>query len=551
MGTALSLLCIAILCLCAPSGGVVIHWRVVVWQQHGLELPLVIDFIRVVFAATVSLIARQVYIFSSSYIVAEKHSVRFHLLVLRFVFSMYTLIFVPHLVFVLLGWDGLGITSYLLVIYFNSRKSFNAGLLTALTNRLGDRAILILIATFAQAGSLSYGLTNSLAMPGLWPMPLLIFAACTKRAQLPFSAWLPAAMAAPTPVSALVHSSTLVTAGVYLLVRYNSLLQRNNCVAYLYVLGTLTMFIAGLAAIGEMDIKKVVALSTLSQLGVIICTLGAGWPQVAFFHLILHAFFKAVLFIVVGYIIHRAADYQDMRIVGILPQRFPVLLAAFTGANLSLCGAPFTRGFFSKDMCIELIATTSGRVLLMLLFYVATLLTAAYSWRLAKVVFLKRSLKRTIDFTEDTDHSSVRATFILFTLRIVGGAWLRSWAGGGQDINISSDIKRLTILVISAGVVVGRKPHALVSVATTLKVRGAIVIWFLPWVSSSGGSLTFLMSGQASRSYIDLKWTESIIAEPGVAVSTSGLNLEKSVARVWSTFTPIVTLIAVLAFYIY
>lgn len=186
-------------------------------------------------------------------------------------------------------------------------------------------------------------------------------------------------MAAPTPVSALVHSSTLVTAGVYLLVRYYTLLQRNVNVFYIYILGTLTILIAGLAAIGEVDIKKVVALSTLSQLGVIICTLGAGWPQVAFFHLILHAFFKAVLFIVVGYIIHRASDYQDMRMVGILPHRFPVMLAVFSGANLSLCGAPFTRGFFSKDICIEIVARTSGSLVLMFLFYLATLLTAAYS----------------------------------------------------------------------------------------------------------------------------------------------------------------------------
>lgn len=137
------------------------------WQSQGLEIPVVIDFTRVIFAATVRLIASQVYLFSQSYMLIEKFSVRFHMLVLRFVLSIYTLIFVPHLVFVLLGWDALGITSYLLVIYFHSRKSFNAGFLTAMTNRLGDSAILILIATSTKTGALSYGILRSLSLTEL------------------------------------------------------------------------------------------------------------------------------------------------------------------------------------------------------------------------------------------------------------------------------------------------------------------------------------------------------------------------------------------------
>merc|ERR1712002_1066430 len=142
---------------------------------------------------------------------------------------------------------------------------------------------------------------------------LIVLSACTKRAQIPFSAWLPAAIAAPTPVSALVHSSTLVTAGVYLLIRINIFLVNTTASTVLIITGTLTIFMAGCAAILEIDIKKVIALSTLSQLGVIIIIIGAGAPVLAYFHLLSHAFFKAILFICAGIIIHNIKDYQDIR----------------------------------------------------------------------------------------------------------------------------------------------------------------------------------------------------------------------------------------------
>jgi len=146
---------------------------------------------------------------------------------------------------------------------------------------------------------------------------VIILSACTKRAQMPFSAWLPAAMAAPTPVSALVHSSTLVTAGVYLLIRINILLVNLQLLEGLIFLGTCTILIAGGAAILEIDIKKIIALSTLSQLGVIIIVLGAGSPILSYFHLLSHAFFKAILFICAGLVIHNIKDYQDIRKMGL------------------------------------------------------------------------------------------------------------------------------------------------------------------------------------------------------------------------------------------
>jgi len=174
----------------------------------------------------------------------------------------------------------------------------------------------------------------------------------TKRAQIPFSAWLPAAMAAPTPVSALVHSSTLVTAGVYLLIRFSPALggveQR-----VLLLLAGLTMFMAGLGANFETDLKKIIALSTLSQLGVIMGILALGYAKLAFFHLLAHALFKALLFMCAGSVIHSVGGTQDIRSIGGLIYSMPLSITSINLANLALCGTPFLAGFYSKDLILE------------------------------------------------------------------------------------------------------------------------------------------------------------------------------------------------------
>lgn len=184
-------------------------------------------------------------------------------------------------------------------------------------------------------------------------MLFIVIAAITKRAQIPFSAWLPAAIAAPTPVSALVHSSTLVTAGVYLLIRFSPALNGSLEQKGLLLLARLTIFIAGLGANFETDLKKIIALSTLSQLGVIITILAIGWSDLAFFHLLAHALFKALLFICAGSIIHRVGDYQDIRVMGRMVKFIPLRVARINLANLALCGTPFLAGFYSKDLVLE------------------------------------------------------------------------------------------------------------------------------------------------------------------------------------------------------
>lgn len=238
---------------------------------------------------------------------------------------------------------------------------------------------------------------------------------------MPFSAWLPAAIAAPTPVSALVHSSTLVTAGVYLLIRINIFLRNTNISSVLIITGAFTIFIAGCAAMLEMDIKKVIALSTLSQLGIIIIIIGGGAPVLAYFHLLSHAFFKAMLFICAGIIIHNIKDYQDIRKISRLKNFIPIVTSVILIANISLCGLPFLRGFYSKDAILELIMINGINLLIILVVLLGTFLTVAYSCRISFLVALNINKSESCHQINDNDFYILLGIIILFPASILGG----------------------------------------------------------------------------------------------------------------------------------
>ena len=250
---------------------------------------------------------------------------------------------------------------------------------------------------------------------------ILVGARITKRAQIPFSAWLPAAMAAPTPVSALVHSSTLVTAGVYLLIRFNYLLMSFDLLKYLILVGVFTIFIAGLGAMRELDIKKVIALSTLRQLGVMIITIGVGFPLIGFFHLVAHAFFKALLFICAGILIHNFKDYQDIRLMSRSACFMPFTLRMFMTANLRLCGLPFMAGFYSKDLILEIFIMRRLNLFIFVIIILSTALTVLYSCRLAFLLGANRFKGERLTGIKDFDPVVVVGYSFLLVPSIFGG----------------------------------------------------------------------------------------------------------------------------------
>nr|UYB77582.1 NADH dehydrogenase subunit 5 [Philonthus lomatus] len=349
-----------------------------------IVMTILLDWMSLLFMSFVLFISSMVVFYSENYMEGDLTINRFIMLVSMFVLSMMLLIISPNLISILLGWDGLGLVSYCLVIYYQNIKSYNAGMITALTNRIGDVALLMSIAWMMNYGSWNYVFYLDF-MKNDFSMQLIsyfvVLAAMTKSAQIPFSSWLPAAMAAPTPVSSLVHSSTLVTAGVYLLIRFNSLLSSNLMMILLFI-GSMTMFMAGLGANFEFDLKKIIALSTLSQLGLMMSILSLGEYELAFFHLLTHALFKATLFMCAGCIIHNLNDCQDIRFMGSLITHMPLTCCFFNISNLSLCGIPFLSGFYSKDLILEVLSMNYLNIYIYLVFFISTGLTVAYTFRL-------------------------------------------------------------------------------------------------------------------------------------------------------------------------
>nr|QIV24660.1 NADH dehydrogenase subunit 5 [Hermerius prionoides] len=362
----------------------IVEYELISLNSSAIIMSLLMDWMSFLFISFVLFISSMVIYYSEEYMAGDLYLHRFILLVAMFVLSMILLIISPNLISILLGWDGLGLVSYCLVIYYQNVKSYNAGMLTALSNRVGDVALLMSIAWMMNYGSWSF-IYYLDYMKNDWSMKLIssmvVLAAMTKSAQIPFSSWLPAAMAAPTPVSSLVHSSTLVTAGVYLLIRFN-LAFSENLMIFLLFISSMTMFMSGLGANFEFDLKKIIALSTLSQLGLMMSILALGDYYLAFFHLLVHALFKALLFMCAGNIIHNLGNCQDIRYMGGLVKHLPLTCTFFNICNFSLCGLPFLSGFYSKDLVVEVMSMQFINIYIYLVFYFSIGLTVSYSFRL-------------------------------------------------------------------------------------------------------------------------------------------------------------------------
>lgn len=350
-----------------------------------------------------------------------------------------------------MGWDGLGLISYCLVIYYQNTKSFNSGIITVLLNRVGDVGILIIISLLVILGSwniLFYEIEFFLLSL------LIIIRAFTKRAQLPFSVWLPLAIAAPTPVSSLVHSSTLVTAGVYLLIRYNYFLIDNNVIELILFISRRTILISGLIANFECDLKKIIALSTLRQLGLIIRILRLGKVDLGFIHLVIHALFKSLLFICRGILIHQINNNQDIRFIGRLVRYYPFVRIVFFVSLLSLCGFPFFSGYYSKDLIIEIFLIRKINLFRLLILLIATLFTVSYRVRLLILVFFNYINKRNYFILVREDILIRSSIVFLYFYSLIAGHFLIKLID--EELIILSLFEKLLVLQIClVGVVVG------------------------------------------------------------------------------------------------
>lgn len=430
----------------------VIELSLINLESRNFSLIIIIDKIRLSFRCVVLFISSCVFWFAVYYIEEDTFKFRFRLILLIFVLSINILIYSGSIFLLLVGWDGLGISSFALIIYYSRSTSLKAGYLTLLTNRIGDVLIIIRIIQLVRLNYLNIFPIDSF----FYRVALLLsLASLTKRAQYPFRAWLPAAIAAPTPVSALVHSSTLVTAGVYLIIRLHINFEIDPSIRRILLFcGRITCLLGGLRALFENDIKKIIAFSTLRQLGLIIFCLGLNYPYIALLHLFTHAIFKALLFLRAGLILIKRFGNQDLRLLGSVFFRSPRLVVFFNVRRLCLMGAPFTRAFYSKHIIFEkifIIKTNSLRVFLIL---IGIILTRAYSVRSLKILRWTKVLFRPI--VSSLFLKNYLPLILLFIISIIRGKWFTILENQNlQSFFISFNYQHLLNVLLIIGVAFG------------------------------------------------------------------------------------------------
>ena len=405
-----------------------------------VDMALLADPLSITMALFVTGIGSLIHLYSIGYMHGDPKFSKFFLYLNLFVFSMLMLVLGENLLVTFLGWEGVGACSYFLISFWHTRDSAaTAGKKAFVTNRVGDWGMMVaMFLAFSAVGTLSYEGINAAADGGkiaavtATGIAMMLFVgACGKSAQLPLYIWLPDAMEGPTPVSALIHAATMVTSGVFLLTRMAPVLHASYPWAgdVIATVGALTALFAATIAVAQTDIKKVLAYSTVSQLGFMFLAIGSGAYVAAIFHMVTHAFFKALLFLGSGSVIHGMHHEQDMRKMGALRKLMPITGFTFIIGWLAIAGIPPFAGFWSKDEVL-LYAFANNR-LLWLIGVITALLTAYYMTRQVIMVFFGEA--RWNDHAEEngahgdhTPHESpwtmVTPLVVLAGLSIVGGA---------------------------------------------------------------------------------------------------------------------------------
>ncbi|MGH2739897.1 MAG: NADH-quinone oxidoreductase subunit L [Actinomycetota bacterium] len=466
----------------APSGARVFTKHLFDWIQVGsfnAPVELRVDPLSMVMVLTVTGVSFLIHVYSMDYMHGDPRYPRYFAYLNLFVFSMLTLVLANNFVLLYLGWELVGLCSYLLIsFWFERRAAADAGKKAFIVTRIGDLGFAVgIFLIFATTGSVRFdevfGQAGTLASTTATAISLLLFAgAVGKSAQMPLHVWLPDAMEGPTPVSALIHAATMVTAGVYLVARTHVLFEASGVALFIVaVVGAVTALYAATSALAQDDLKRVLAYSTISQLGLMFLAAGVGAYAVAIFHLVTHAFFKAVMFLGAGSVMHATEGESDIQRLGGLWRRMPLTTVVFVVGGLALAGVPPLAGFFSKDQILSA-SYEAGRTGLWVLALLTSGLTGLYMARAVALTFFGRP--RGARAVHESPALMTIPMALLAVAAAVGGALGVSATSGG--------IQAFLDPVLGADVVhpaQGLTEGTLVAIATSVAVVGILVGWLV------------------------------------------------------------------------